>query len=72
MKSRLKDKDNFVEKSVLEEKEKEILNLKTQLYKIKREIGSSSVKEDNMMALEIEVQGLKEELFRERDLRRKE
>ena len=42
------------------------------MFKIKREIGSHSIKEDSVLALEIEVQGLKEELFRERDLRRKE
>ena len=74
MKCLLKDKDNdkYVEKSLLDDKEMQILNLKTQLHKIKREISVNPAKEDQMMALEIEVQGLKAELFKERDLRRKE
>ena len=35
-------------------------------------MAAKPVKEDQVMALEIEVQGLKAELYKERELRRKE
>lgn len=35
-------------------------------------MDEQTIKDESVMALEIELQGLKEELFKERDLRRKE